>query len=60
MKVSFKMTAEELYTEMLSWIDQNRRLANNELLYADTRNFHYQLADYQKVLISRLLVLETD
>lgn len=53
--MKYKISADQLYKEMSSWIEQNKRLANNELISPETRNFHYQIAAYQKELLARLI-----
>lgn len=60
MKIKYKLTPEEFHQTLLAYIEQNKRLSENELLYPDTRNFHYQIANYQKELIERFLLIEKD
>lgn len=60
MKIKYKLTPEELYKTLIAYSEQNKRLSENEMLYPDTRNFHYQLHYYQKELIERFLIVEQD
>lgn len=60
MKIKYKLTPEEIYNALIAYSEQNKRLSENELLYPDTRNFHYQISNYQKELIERFLIIEKD